>query len=48
MTNNGVRISFIIDVANDNTRVRFVNADVGEQGLAVLDPNTCDHGVGGT
>ena len=47
MTNHCVCISPIIDVTNDDPRIGFINADIGEQRLAVFDPNPSDHGIGG-
>ena len=35
-------------MANNDSIVRFVDGEVGQQGLTVLDPHACNHGPGGT
>ena len=44
VTHDGMRVATVVNVTNDDTRVGFGDADVGQQRLAVLNPNTGDHG----
>ena len=44
VSDHGVRVAAIIDVADDHARIGLVNGDVREQGLTVFYPDACRHG----
>ena len=44
MPHHGVGVTAIVNVADHHPGIGFGNADVGQQRLTVLHPNTGDHG----
>ena len=47
VSHHSVGVATVIDVSDDHAGIGFGNTDVREQRLAVLNPNTGDHGPSG-